>query len=49
MASEVAALGLWGFVGGLCVGAGRLGALITGVLNAVIGLGVVAVKLVAGH
>lgn len=49
VASEVAALALWGFVGGLCVGAGRLGALITGVLNAVIGLGVVAVKLVAGH
>ncbi|MFD4347241.1 hypothetical protein ACFWQ6_20710 [Streptomyces coelicoflavus] len=49
VASEVAALALWGFVGGLRVGAGRLGALITGVLNAVIGLGVVAVKLVAGH
>ncbi|MFI0504186.1 hypothetical protein ACH3WN_15245 [Streptomyces albogriseolus] len=49
MASEVAALALWGFVGGLRAGAGHVGALITGVLNAVIGLGVVAVKLVAGH
>ncbi len=47
--SEVAAPARWGFVGGLRVGAGRLGALIAGVLNAVIGLGVVAVKLVAGH
>ena len=47
--SEVVALAVWGFVGGRRVGAGPLGALVMAVLNAVIGLGVVAVKLVAGH
>jgi hypothetical protein len=47
--SEVAALAAWGFAGGRRVGAGPLGALVTAALNAVIGVGVVAVKLVAGH
>ncbi|GAA2295647.1 hypothetical protein OKJ48_29485 [Streptomyces kunmingensis] len=47
--SEVAALAFWGFTGGRRVGAGPLGALVTAALNAVIGVGVVAVKLAAGH
>ncbi|WP_394436392.1 hypothetical protein [Streptomyces sp. SGAir0957] len=47
--SEVAALAAWGVTGGRRVGAGRIGALVTGALNAVIGIGVVAVKLIAGH
>ncbi|MFE6889050.1 hypothetical protein [Streptomyces sp. NPDC057694] len=47
--SEVAALALWGFAGGRSIGAGILRATVTGVLNAVIGLGVVGVKLLAGH
>ncbi|MGY0020803.1 hypothetical protein [Streptomyces sp. cg35] len=47
--SEVAALAAWGFTGGRRVGARPLAALLTAALNAVIGVGVVAVKLVAGH
>ncbi|MEV3858242.1 hypothetical protein AB0J38_28465 [Streptomyces sp. NPDC050095] len=47
--SEVAALAGWGFAGGRRVGAGLLGSSVAGVLNAVIGAGVVAVKLLAGH
>lgn len=47
--SEVAALALWGFVGGRRVGAGRLRATVTSALSALIGLGVVGVKLLAGH
>lgn len=47
--TEVASLAAWGCAGGLRRGAGPLGALVTGALNAVIGAGVVAVKLLAGH
>ncbi|MCQ4212614.1 hypothetical protein [Streptomyces longispororuber] len=47
--SEVAALAAWGFTGGRRVGAGLLGSLISAALNAVIGVGVVSVKLLAGH
>ncbi|MFF8691933.1 hypothetical protein ACF08W_06975 [Streptomyces sp. NPDC015144] len=47
--SEVAALALWGFVGGRRVGSGRAGAAVAAVLNAAIGAGVVSVKLLAGH
>ncbi|MER5726890.1 hypothetical protein ABT084_00815 [Streptomyces sp. NPDC002138] len=47
--SEVVALALWGFVGGRRVGAGPVRALVTAALNTAIGLGVVAVKLLAGH
>ncbi|MZD09180.1 hypothetical protein GTW43_29475 [Streptomyces sp. SID5785] len=47
--SEVATLAAWGCAGGVRMGAGPLGALVTGALNAVIGAGVVAVKLLAGH
>ncbi|MFE5816204.1 hypothetical protein [Streptomyces sp. NPDC056479] len=47
--SEVAALAAWGFAGGRRVGAGPFSSLIAAVLNAGIGLGVVAVKLLAGH
>ncbi|MFE1955348.1 hypothetical protein ACFW9D_33305 [Streptomyces sp. NPDC059524] len=47
--SEVASLAAWGCAGGLRTGAGPLGALVVGALNAVIGMGVVAVKLLAGH
>ncbi|WP_338703185.1 hypothetical protein V2W30_38215 [Streptomyces sp. Q6] len=49
VASEVAALAGWGFMGGRRVGAGLFGCLVAAALNAVIGAGVVAVKLVAGH
>lgn len=47
--SEIAALALWGFAGGRRAGAGRLRATVTSALNTVIGLGVVFVKLLAGH
>ncbi|NEB78341.1 hypothetical protein G3I40_24415 [Streptomyces sp. SID14478] len=47
--TEVAALAAWGFAGGRRVGAGPLGALVAAALNSVIGIGVVAVKLLAGH
>jgi hypothetical protein len=47
--SEVAALALWGFAGGRRVGAGPLRATVTSALSALIGLGVVFVKLLAGH
>lgn len=47
--SEVAALALWGFAGGRRTGAGPLRATVVAALNAVIGLAVVAVKLLVGH
>ncbi|OLO25853.1 hypothetical protein PZ61_0236120 [Streptomyces sp. MNU77] len=47
--SEVAALALWGFAGGRRIGAGPLRATVTAALDSAIGLGVVAVKLLAGH
>jgi hypothetical protein len=47
--SEVASLAALGFVGGRRIGSGPLRALMTAVLNTVIGSGVVAVKLLAGH
>ncbi|MFE4263749.1 hypothetical protein [Streptomyces sp. NPDC056883] len=47
--SEVAALAAWGTVGGRRLGARPLSAMLGGALNAMIGLGVVAVKLLAGH
>ncbi|MER5884901.1 hypothetical protein ABT160_13810 [Streptomyces sp. NPDC001941] len=47
--SEVAALAAWGFLGGRRVGSGPVRALVTAALSAVIGVGVVMVKLLAGH
>ncbi|MGW2564198.1 hypothetical protein ACWCXB_34335 [Streptomyces sp. NPDC001514] len=46
---EVATLFLWGWRTGLRMGSGPLSALVSGLLDAVIGVGVVAVKLLAGH
>jgi hypothetical protein len=46
---EVAGLAAWGFAGGRRVGAGLVGSVVTGGLNAAIGLVVVSVKLLAGH
>ncbi|MFJ8019458.1 hypothetical protein [Streptomyces sp. NPDC096311] len=47
--TDVFSLFLWGWLGGLCTGAGPVTALITGGLDAAIGLGVVAVKALATH
>ncbi|WEH38289.1 hypothetical protein OG233_01525 [Streptomyces sp. NBC_01218] len=49
MGSDVAALAGWGFAGGRRVRDNRLHAVVTAVLNAVIGAGVVSVKRLAGH
>ncbi|WP_406002632.1 hypothetical protein [Streptomyces sp. NBC_00829] len=46
---EVAALFLWGWRTGLRMGNGPLSALVSGLVDTVIGVGVVAVKLLAGH
>ncbi|MFJ3666776.1 hypothetical protein ACIPSE_10020 [Streptomyces sp. NPDC090106] len=47
--TEVAALALWGYAGGRRVGAGPLRSLVVAALDAAIGMGVVGVKLLAGH
>ncbi|WP_405455397.1 hypothetical protein OG786_01390 [Streptomyces sp. NBC_00101] len=47
--SDVAALAGWGFAGGRRVRDNRLHAVVTAVLNAVIGARVVSVKRLAGH
>ncbi|MEU3298825.1 MULTISPECIES: hypothetical protein [unclassified Streptomyces] len=46
---EVATLFLWGWRTGLRMGNGPLSALISGLIDTVIGVGVVAVKILAGH
>ncbi|MFJ6632185.1 hypothetical protein ACIQMR_12410 [Streptomyces sp. NPDC091376] len=46
---EVATLFLWGWRTGLRMGNGPLSALISGLVDTVIGVGVVAVKILAGH
>ncbi|MGW3622918.1 hypothetical protein [Streptomyces sp. NPDC000880] len=46
---EVASLFLWGWRTGLRMGNGPMSALVSGLLDTVIGMGVVAVKLLAGH
>ncbi|MFI1393410.1 hypothetical protein [Streptomyces sp. NPDC020681] len=46
---EVATLFLWGWRAGLRMGNGPLSALISGLLDTLIGAAVVAVKLLAGH
>ncbi|MGW1887040.1 hypothetical protein [Streptomyces sp. NPDC001970] len=46
---EVATLFLWGWRTGLRMGNGPVSALISGLLDTAIGVGVVAVKLLAGH
>ncbi|WP_405794266.1 hypothetical protein [Streptomyces longwoodensis] len=47
--TEVAALAAWGYLGGRRIGSGPLRATVTAALNTLIGLVVVAVKLLAGH
>ncbi|MCX4585887.1 hypothetical protein [Streptomyces sp. NBC_01481] len=46
---EVATLFLWGWRTGLRMGNGPLSALVSGLLDTAIGVGVVGVKLLAGH
>lgn len=46
---EVASLFLWGWRTGLRMGNGPLSAVVSGLLDTAIGVGVVAVKLLAGH
>ncbi|MFJ8629531.1 hypothetical protein [Streptomyces sp. NPDC093568] len=46
---EVATLFLWGWRTGLRMGNGPLSALLSGLFDTVIGVAVVAVKLLAGH
>ncbi|MEV7991891.1 hypothetical protein AB0O67_08230 [Streptomyces sp. NPDC086077] len=46
---EVGTLFLWGWRSGLRMGNGRLNALFSGLVDTLIGVGVVAVKLLAGH
>ncbi|MFE7775116.1 hypothetical protein ACFU5O_14670 [Streptomyces sp. NPDC057445] len=46
---EVATLFMWGWRSGIRMGNGPLSALVSGLLDTAIGVGVVAVKLLAGH
>ncbi len=46
---EVATLFLWGWRTGLRMGNGPVSALVSGLLDTAIGVGVVSVKLIAGH
>ena len=48
-AVDVGALFAWGCVSGLRMGGGVLAAVVAGVIDALIGVAVAAVKLTAGH
>jgi len=47
--ADIAALAAWGFAGGRRMGGGVLASCLAALLDAAIGIGVVSVKLVAGH
>ncbi|WAZ23322.1 hypothetical protein STRCI_004659 [Streptomyces cinnabarinus] len=46
---DIASLAAWGFVGGRRMGSGVVPSIVAAVVDAAIGLGVVMVKVVAGH